>query len=133
DGDRFLLVPGSSEAVAFRERPTSEFLNTIHSEGKLAFITYPERFRSWDSNFDGIEVFSLHTAAKAANPLIAFFDLIWTFPAYPELTLAANFERPETNLRRFDETSMQRKVSLFAGTDAHSNIGFHLFGDETGK
>ncbi len=131
--DRFLLIPGSADAAKFREMPAANFLERVHSENKLAYITYPEKFNSWDSNFDGIEVFSVHTSAKELNKFVAFFDLIWSFPAYPELTLARGFERPNINLQKFDEIAAKRDISLFAGTDAHSNIGLHLFGDETGK
>lgn len=133
DGDRFLLVPGMAEAVAFQNMPTHEVLSRAHENGRLVFVTHPERLKTWDANFDGIEAFSLHTEAKKANPFAAAFDLLWTFPAYPELLLAEKFQRPDLEIRRFDETSTHRKVSIFGGTDAHSNIGVHLFGDETGK
>src|SRR3982750_4064685 len=99
DADRFFMTPGSSEAASLRSMPTYAVLEKLHSENRLALITYPEKFKSWDSNFDGDEVFSLHTAAKNANPFIAFFDLIWSYPAYPELTFMSYFGRPDTNLQ----------------------------------
>ncbi|HUR96450.1 MAG TPA: hypothetical protein VMZ26_00150 [Pyrinomonadaceae bacterium] len=133
DGDRFLLIPGGGEAANARMSGTTAFLEAAHRENKLAMITYPEKFKSWDSQFDGIEVFSLHTQAKQMSWLAAFGDLIWSYPSYPELTLAKNFTRPDANLAKFDEIATQRKISLFAGTDAHSNIGFHLFGDDAGN
>jgi hypothetical protein len=112
--------------------PTTQVLQKLHDENRLALITYPEKFKSWDSNFDGDEVFSNHTALKKANPLLAAGDLIWSYPSYPELTLMSYLRRPDANLQKFDEIASQRKISLFAGTDAHSNIGFHIFGDDTG-
>lgn len=133
DGDRFLMIPGSSEAASFRKMPTTAVLEKLHAENRLALVTYPEKLRSWDANFDGIEVFSLHTNAKKMNPFTAIFDGIWSFPAYPELMLASYFQRPDENLRKFDEIAAKRKISLFAGTDAHSNIGVHLFGDDAGN
>ena len=133
DGDRFLLIPGGGEAAKARMSGTAAFLDAAHRENKLAMITYPEKFRTWDSQFDGIEVFSLHTAAKQMNWLTALGDLIWTYPSYPELMLAKSFQRPDANLAKFDETAAQRPISLFAGTDAHSNIGFHIFGDDAGN
>ena len=133
DGDRFLMIPGSAEAAGLRKLRTTAVLDKLHSENRLALVTYPEKFKSWDSSFDGIEVFSLHTNAKKMNPFTALFDGIWSFPAYPELMLATYFKRPDENLRKFDEIAAQRNIRLLAGTDAHSNIGFHLFGDDTGK
>lgn len=131
--DRFLLVAGSADAFADAKLETGQFLEKYHAQNKIALITYPEKFKSWDSNFDGIEVFSLHTNAKKANPFYAFFDIIWSFSGYPELTVADYFQRPNDNLQKFDEISQQRKITLFAGTDAHSNIGFHLLGDDAGN
>lgn len=133
DGDRFLMIPGGADAAELRKMPTTAVLDKLHAENRLALVTYPEKFKSWDSSFDGDEVFSLHTAAKKANPLVAFFDLIWSYPAYPELTLVRHLQRPNDNLQKFDEIAAKRPISLFAGTDAHSNIGFHVFGDDAGN
>ena len=129
-GDRFLLVPGSAESFADAKLETAPFLEKYHAQKKLALITYPEKFKTWNADFDGIEVFSLHTNAKRANAFYALFDLIWSYSAYPDLTIADYFERPTENLQKFDEISAQKKSLAFAGSDAHSNIGFHLFGDD---
>ncbi len=133
DGDRFLMIPGSADAAGLRKMSTAAVLDKLRSENRIALVTYPEKFKSWDSQFDGIEVFSLHTNAKKMNPFTAVFDGIWSFPAYPELMVASYFKRPAENLRKFDEIAAERNVSLLAGTDAHSNIGFHLFGDDSGN
>lgn len=132
NSDRFLMIPGSSEAAGLRRLPTSTVLDKLHAENRLAIVTYPEKLNSWNANFDGIEVFSLHTNAKKMNPFTALFDAIWSFPKYPELMLASYLRRPDENLRKFDEIAVQRNISLIAGTDAHSNIGFHLLGDDAG-
>jgi hypothetical protein len=131
--DRFLLVPGSADAGKMNRVATPDFLQTIHAQNKLAFITYPEKHKIWDANFDGIEVFSLHTNAKRMSPVFVLFDAIWSYYSYPELVLAKYFYRPDSNLKQFDEITKTRKSTLFAGTDAHSNIGFHLLGDDAGN
>src|SRR6476661_785107 len=41
DGDRFLMIPGSADAASLRKLPTSQVLEKLHSENRLAFITYP--------------------------------------------------------------------------------------------
>lgn len=133
DGDRFLMIPGGADAASFSKMPTNTVLERLHAENRLAFITYPEKFKSWDANFDGDEVFSLHTNAKKMNPFLALFDLIWSYPAYPALTFATYFKRPDDNLAKFDEIATKRKIVFTAGTDAHSNIGFHLLGDDAGN
>lgn len=131
--DRFLLLTGSAEAGRADKISTTDFLQSIHAQNKLAFITYPEKHKTWNADFDGIEVFSLHTNAKKMNPFFVLLDAIWSYYSYPELVLAKYFERPDENLQRFNEVAAQRKSTLFAGTDAHSNIGFHLFGDDVGN
>jgi hypothetical protein len=130
--DRFLLVPGEADAAGFYKLGTPAFLERVHAENRLAFVTYPEKHKTWDSNFDGIEVFSLHTAAKSINPLPVIFDAIWSYPAYPDLTFAQYLTRPDANLSKFDEIAAARRISMFAGIDAHSNLGFHLMGDDAG-
>ena len=132
DGDRFLMIPGSADAAGLRKLSTNAVIEKLHSENRLALITYPEKFKSWDSSFDGDEVFSLHTIATKMNPFTTLFDLIWSYPKYPALMMATYFRRPDDNLEKFDEIAAKRKISLLAGTDAHSNIGFHLFGDDAG-
>lgn len=132
DGDRFLMIPGSADAAGLRKVPTDAVIEKLHAENRLALITYPEKFKSWDSAFDGDEVFSLHTNAVKMNPFTTLFDLLWSYPKYPALMMATYFRRPDENLQKFDEIAAKRPISLFAGTDAHSNIGFHLFGDDAG-
>lgn len=130
--DRFFLVPGGAEAGFFNKTDTKTFLDKIHSENRLAFIAYPEKHQTWDSNFDGIEVFSLHTASKQISPLPVILDVVWSYPAYPDLTFAQYLKRPDANLVKFDEISQSRRISMFTGLDAHSNLGFHLLGDDSG-
>ncbi|MEP7076142.1 MAG: hypothetical protein ABI878_10040 [Acidobacteriota bacterium] len=132
DGDRFLMIPGSSYAASLRKMSTSAVIEKLHTENRLALITYPEKFNSWDSDFDGDEVFSLHTNAVKMNPFTTLFDLLWSYPKYPALMMATYFRRPDDNLAKFDQIAAKRKISLFSGTDAHSNIGFHFFGDDAG-
>ncbi len=131
--DRFLLMDGSAEAGKMNRVAANDFLNQIHNQNKLAFITYPEKHQDWNSNFDGVEVFSLHTNAKKMPVFFVLFDALWSYYSYPELVLAKYFYRPDDNLKKFDEITQTRKSVLIAGTDAHSNIGFHLLGDDAGN
>jgi hypothetical protein len=126
DDDRFLLIPGSEKAFAEGHSKTSDFLREEKSQGKLALITYPYRFHSWESDYDGIEVFNLHTNAKRMNPVWFALDAFWSLSSSPDMVLAEYFQRPEPELKKFDELSLQRKLSLSAGSDAHSNIGIGI-------
>ncbi|HET9215646.1 MAG TPA: hypothetical protein VFR18_01630 [Terriglobia bacterium] len=132
--DRFLLIPGTREAYLRRNTETPEFLPPFQHEGRLAFVTYPERFNSWTtSNFDGVEVFNLSTSSRGVNYVLFIFDMLWAYRNHADLALATHLSRPDGNLEMYDEAAKRRRITLFAGSDAHSNIGFHILGDETGK
>jgi hypothetical protein len=130
--DRYLMLPGNADAAGFHKIPTKAFLQKAHADGRLALVAYPEKFKSWDADFDGIEVFSLNTAAREISPVLAPLDLLWSGTAYPDLTFVQLLRRPDENFRQFDQVSRQRRITLFTGIDAHSNIGFHVFGDDAG-
>lgn len=130
DGDKFLVLDGFSELSKLQYGSTAELLGETEGREKLTLVTYPESFKSWDAEFDGIEVFSLHTNAKGMNPFLFLMDAVWSFRSYPELTMARHLRRPAENLARFDKVAGSRQISLFGGSDAHSNIGFHLLGDD---
>lgn len=133
DGNRFLVFEGFPGIVSLGKLDSVELLNEVHEHGSLAIVTYPKKFKAWNSNFDGIEVFSLHTNAKEMNPVTFLFDMIWSYRKYPELTLAKYFVHPDANLAKFDELAKTRKLTLFAGADAHSNLGIHLGDDANNK
>ncbi len=128
--DRYLLLPGSDKAEEMTRESNEEFLEIVHSQDKIAIMSYPEKYKEWDSKYDGIEVFNMSTNLKGINVPYFLFDALWSFGFYPELTLAGYLKRPHVSLRRFDEISMKRKIMLVGGPDAHSNIGFHIFGDD---
>jgi hypothetical protein len=133
-GDRFLLIPGTHEAYVRRNTETPEFLPPFQKEGRLAFVTYPEKFKSWTtSNFDGVEVFNLSTSTRDVSYPLFIFDMLWAYRNHSDLALAKHLMRPDANLEKYDEAARNRRITLFAGSDAHSNIGFHFLGDQTGK
>jgi hypothetical protein len=131
--DRLLLVPGTWEAYEKRSTVTPQFLPIFQKQGRLAFVAYPERFKSWDTPIDGVEVFNLSESTKAMNWMRLSLDVLWSYHKYPELTVATHLSRPDFNLQKYDEVASRRRVTLFAGSDAHSNIGFHLLGDDAGN
>ncbi|REJ77416.1 MAG: hypothetical protein DWQ47_13620 [Acidobacteria bacterium] len=133
DGDKFLVFDGYDGVAALQKYDTDGFIRAVHGNERLAMVTYPEQFSSWDAEIDGIEVFSLHTNAKQMNPVFFILDAIWSYGAYPELTLARHFERPEANLERYDNLAKTKRLLLFGGNDAHSNIGLHLGDDANNK
>ncbi|HEV8428732.1 MAG TPA: hypothetical protein VGQ41_12600 [Pyrinomonadaceae bacterium] len=97
--------------------------------GDVSIVAYPEEFKNWDSaRLNGVEVYNVFTNAKQANPLVAFFDVLWSQRAYPDLIFALYFQRPDEGLKKWDHALTRAKLTATAGNDAHANIGVSLQG-----
>jgi hypothetical protein len=135
NGDRLLLIPGSSLAASMNTQPTQEIIEKQKAAGGLALAAYPAESQNWQStSVDGVEIYNLFTNARKYKPLIGFFDGLWSYGSYPDLMFANFFERPAENLNRWDQTitARHRRLVAIAGNDAHSNIGLNL-NDASGK
>ncbi len=135
NGDRLLLIPGSSEAVSAGTKTTQEIIDKQRSSGGLSLAAYPAESQSWQTtSVDGVEVYNLFTNTRGINPAVMFFDGLWSYGRYPELMFANFFARPTENLKRWDDamTRSNRKLVATSGNDAHSNVGLSL-NDASGK
>jgi hypothetical protein len=124
NSDHLLLLPGLENGSSLEDI-------VMRGRGKngLTFVPYPEEFRSWDTTFyDGIEVYNLYANARQINPLVMFFDGLWSYRSYPELLFANFYRRPGENLQKWDQkmSSTGRRLVAVAGNDAHSNIGINI-------
>lgn len=135
-GDRFLVLPGSIDARTSGTKPTQDLITEEKGQGRLMFLAYPQEFRSWETadGYDGIEIYNLYTNARRINPLVMFFDGLWSYGSYPDLLFTRFYERPAESLKRWDDltASKNRRLVALAGNDAHQNVGIHL-GDAGGK
>lgn len=123
--DRLLVLPG--EAALANSAATQDVTRDAGQRGATAFVAYPEEFKSWDVNgLNGVEVFNVYTNARRINPVVAFFDVLWSRRSYPELIFALYYERPDENLKKWDQASTRARSTALAGNDAHSNIGVSL-------
>ncbi len=133
DGGRLFVLPGV--AAHARNPPLQELVTRAKSEGRLAFVGYPEQVSDWRlTGYDGVEVYNLYTNAKQINYATMLFDGLWSYWGRPELLFARFYERPDANLRRWDElnASGARRVYALAGNDAHANVGLS-FRQQTGE
>ncbi|PWT92745.1 MAG: hypothetical protein C5B55_05740 [Blastocatellia bacterium] len=125
--DRLLVLPGTPFA------DLSGQSSQRNLPGQVGIVAYPESFKSWQSTaYDGIEVYNVYSNARQINPIVAFFDVLWSHRSYPDLLFASFYKRPDENLRRWDQLLTTRKVIGLAGNDAHANIGLSLI-DSSGK
>lgn len=121
-----LFINGSEVSTANGDR-------TLELPEEISIAAYPEDFKDWDTpGLDGVEVYNVFTNSKRVNPVVAFFDVLWSQRAYPQLIFAHYFERPDENLKKWDQALAGRKLFAVGGNDAHSNIGVSL-NDRSGK
>ena len=101
--------------------------------GEVSIAAYPEEFKSLGTaGLKGVEIYNVFTNSKQINPVVAFFDALWSRRSYPELIFALYFQRPDENLKRWDQALQQSRLTATAGNDAHANIGVSLK-DNSGK
>ena len=121
-----LFINGSELSAANGDR-------TLKLSDDISIAAYPEEFKDWaTADLDGVEVYNVFTNARRVNPVVAFFDVVWSQRAYPELIFAHYFERPDEGLKKWDQALVQRRMIAVGGNDAHSNIGLSLK-DSSGK
>lgn len=100
---------------------------------EISIAAYPEEFKGWDMpGLNGVEVYNVFTNARRVNPVVAFFDVIWSQRAYPELIFANYLQRPDESLKKWDQALARTRLTAVGGNDAHSNIGVSLK-DGSGK
>ena len=132
--DRFLIVPWDESAKS-GSRQSEESTAGPKARVPLSIVAYPQEFKSWTtSDYNGVEVYNVYTNAREINPVVMFFDGLWSYRSYPDLLFANFYSRPATNLQRWDEAMAARNRPLVgvAGNDSHANVGISLQ-DSSGK
>ena len=99
----------------------------------ISLIAYPEEFKNWETTrVNGVEVYNVYSNTRKANPLVAFFDVLWSHRAYPDLLFGLYYERPTESLKKWDQALTRARLTGTPGNDAHANIGLSLR-DSSGK
>ena len=132
-GDRLLLIPGDEQAANDSKWSTEEVLKRRTSG--MALVAYPDDFKNWAaSGYDGIEIYNVYTNARKINPVVMFFDALWSYGTYPDLLFANFYQRPAASLKTWDYLTANsgKKLVATAGNDAHANVGLSL-NDSSGK
>jgi hypothetical protein len=129
--DRLLLVPGGGSAANADQHSTQHVVTRAKQENSIVFVAYPDDFKGWDATgYDGVEVYNVYTNAREINPVVMFFDGLWSYRSYADLLFATFYRRPAESLRRWDSAIALRgqRLVAVAGNDAHANIGLALKG-----
>jgi hypothetical protein len=99
----------------------------------VSIAAYPEEFKNWGAaNINGVEVYNVYTNARRINPVLAFFDVLWSKRSYPDLIFALYLQRPDENLKKWDQALTHTRLTATGGNDAHANLGVSLK-DSAGK
>lgn len=128
EGDRILSIPGDKSLGVPEKLSTNEVVTSSRTRGAVSIVAYPEEFKNWNEPTDGIEIYNVFSNARQINPVVAFFDALWSRGRYPDLVFANYLERPNASLKKWDEVLSTRKSSGLAGNDSHSNVGFSIKG-----
>lgn len=130
NGDRLLMLPGDEQAAQGGGPPSVEdVIGGAKTSGRLALVTYPREFKSWPAkDYNGVEVYNVYTDALQINPVVMFFDALWSYRSYPDLLFANFYRRPDQSLKKWDEAQRATGTKLVAtaGNDAHANVGFSV-------
>jgi len=115
-----LFVNGNETVAANGDR-------LLKLPGDISIVAYPEVFKNWDTaGLNGVEVYNVYTNARQANPIKAFFDVLWSHRAYPDLLFGLYYERPTEALKKWDQALTHAKLTATPGNDAHANVGLNL-------
>ena len=126
---RVLLIPGlQSQSDASLD--LESLVKQARAKQGLSIVAYPQEFAGWDSTvFDGVEVYNLYTNAQQIKRVSMFFEGLWAYSSYPDLLFANFYQRPEENLRLWDQALARgQRLTALAGVDAHANVGFAFKG-----
>ena len=93
--------------------------------GGVLFFAHPEEPRDWDCpELTGMEIYNIHADLKDEPGLGSLLpDLIVNLRRYPDQVMRRIFDRPEANLRRWDDLNRTRHITGIAGNDCHQNTG----------
>jgi hypothetical protein len=130
NSDRLLLIPGlESGASDANTLSLAEIVERGRAKAGLTFVAYPRDYHDWQTTFyDGVEIYNVYTNARQINPIVMFFDGLWSYRSYPDLLFANFYRRPTENLNKWDGAmaASGRRLVAIAGNDAHSNVGISL-------
>lgn len=109
-------VPKETGALLAAAKKADGVVILAHPVGTRKKWTY------WDTElFDGIEIWNGDAEWRDDNPLeLLMAALIYTLN--PDLALVRLADRPDANLKLWDELLEERKVAGICGADAHAHV-----------
>jgi hypothetical protein len=126
DGQTILAI-NTREFIDGHRMSIQQAVREIKSQGGLAFVAHPWRFKEWDvDGIDGIEIYDIADAAYAQAwkaPWMGL-EMLSAWRDYPEEVLLSLLSRPGHHLATWDRLLETRRLVGIAGNDAHQNVRF---------
>jgi len=126
DGQSLLAVD-AREFIDGHRMSIEQAVREIKSQGALAFVAHPWRFRAWQADgIDGMEIYDIADAAYAQAwkaPWMGL-EMLSSWDECPEEVLLGLLARPGRHLAAWDAQLRRRKLVGIAGNDAHQNVRF---------
>lgn len=125
DSCNSLLVLGLRDYLNPKGLTMHEVIDEVKKRGGLAIAAHPNGFTAWDHpGVDGFELYDILDDALDHPWRFPkyFFDILYSYRSYPDQVFLSILDRPDENLKKWDERSQRRRWVGLAGNDAHQNI-----------
>ena len=102
----------------------------IAAGGGLLFYAHPEEPRDWDrAELAGMEIYNTHADFKDERWALLNIlpDVLLNHDRHPDLVLRTIFDRPTSNLIKWDALNRTRHISGVGGNDCHQNAGLRIW------
>lgn len=108
----------------------TQIAQTVVTNGGLLVYAHPEEPRLWNRpELAGMEIYNTHADFKdeGRSALLRLLpELLVNQRRYPDQVFHLLFDRPQANLKRWDELNRDRHVTGVGGNDCHQNAGVRL-------
>lgn len=107
-----LLVIGVKDYIDHKTLTMSQIIEAVKRQGGLAFVAHPNGFKDWDSpGLNGMEIYDILDDAVDHRWRFPkyFFDILYSYRSYPEQVFLSIVDRPDGNLKKWDERSQRRR------------------------
>jgi len=126
-GYGFLVWGLDSDVVLDCSLDAYELAELITEKGGMVNFAHSEEDRIWDlPQLRGMEIYNIHTDIKDESMRDIIPHYLISSRAYPDQTMRVIFDRQTEILENWDRLNAERRITGFAASDAHQNVGFRV-------
>lgn len=122
ESHRLLVLPAEQTTIDWG-LSTGDIIRHVVSHRGAVFFAHSEEEHDWrDVNFQGMEIYNIHTDFKDENQLGLLLNMLVNAGRFRHWVMSEIFDPQLAILARWDSLNLQRRVVGIAGNDAHNNI-----------